>query len=179
MKIPYLLFCLTPGLILLPKSTLSFTLFHVWVVMSTQISIQILFQFRGHPLIWLSNDRHFMSPASIVLIYAARKCLHYFKLDDGPNLLNNACCRNMTEYGKRTRSLPVSKKKPVDVDIVKSTRHEKSPLPRFKYVVKGFVKATFARIWWLLTRIKDHLWKRLCHPDQRRQRPFLLTCERL
>ena len=61
-----------------------------------------------------------MSPASIVLIYAALKCLHYFKLDDGPNLLNNACCRNMTEYGKRTRSLPVSKKKPVDVDIVKS-----------------------------------------------------------
>ena len=48
------------------------------------------------------------------------------------------------------------------------SRHEKSPLPRIKCVVKGFVKATFARIWWLLTRIKDHLWKCLCHPDQRR-----------
>ncbi len=53
------------------------------------------------------------------------------------------------------------------LNVQSSLRHEKSPLPCMK-CVKGFVKATFARIWWLLTRIKDHLWKRLCHPDQRR-----------
>ena len=35
----------------------------------------------------------------------------------------------------------------VGVSINQSqARHEKSPLPRIKYVVKGFVKATFARI---------------------------------
>ena len=35
---------------------------------------------------------------------------------------------------------------PIAVVPKKYTRHEKSPLPRIKCVVKGFVKATFARI---------------------------------
>ena len=34
--------------------------------------------------------------------------------------LDNACCRSMIECAKRIRSLPVSKKKPVDADVVKS-----------------------------------------------------------
>jgi len=34
--------------------------------------------------------------------------------------LDNACCRSTIQYSKRTRSLPVSKKKPVDADLVKS-----------------------------------------------------------
>jgi len=59
------------------------------------------------------------------------------------------------------------------------TRHEKSRLPRVKCVVKGFVKAAFACFWRSLMRIKDHLWINLCHQNQRRERPFLLTCERL
>lgn len=42
------------------------------------------------------------------------------------------------------------------------TLHEKSPLSRVKCVVKGLLKATFARFWRSLTRIKDHLWIHLC-----------------
>ena len=40
--------------------------------------------------------------------------------DDSPNPLDNVCCRSMIECAKKTRSLPVSKKKPVDADVVKS-----------------------------------------------------------
>ena len=56
----------------------------------------------------------------MVLVHAALKWLHSFTPDDGPNPLDNACCRSMIECAKRTRSLPVSKKKPVDADVVKS-----------------------------------------------------------
>ena len=47
------------------------------------------------------------------------KWLHSFTPDDGPNPLDNACCRSMIECAKRTRSLPFSKKPP-DADVVKS-----------------------------------------------------------
>ena len=40
--------------------------------------------------------------------------------------------------------------------------HEKLPLLRVKCVVKGLLKATSARFWRSLTRIKDHLWIHLC-----------------
>ena len=36
-----------------------------------------------------------------------------------PNLLDNACCKNVTECAKRTRSHPVNKKKPVDPAIIR------------------------------------------------------------
>ena len=42
------------------------------------------------------------------------KWLHSFTPDD------DACCRSMIECAKRTRSLLVSKKRPVDADFVKS-----------------------------------------------------------
>ena len=56
----------------------------------------------------------------MVLVHAALKWLHSFTPHDVPNPLDNACCRSMIECAKRTRSLPVSKKKPVDADVVKS-----------------------------------------------------------
>ena len=66
-------------------------------------------------------DQQLRSPASVVLVHAALKmATHSFTPDDGPNHLDNACCRSMIECVKRTRSLPVSKKKPVDVDVIKS-----------------------------------------------------------
>ena len=78
------------------------------------------------------------------------------------SLINVAySCHSVVQEYSRARSLRQD-------PALAITRHEKSPLPRIECVVKGFVKATFARIWWLLTCIKDHLWKRLCHPDQRR-----------
>ena len=55
-----------------------------------------------------------------MLVHAALKWLHSFTPDDGPNPFDNACCRSMIECAKRTRSLPVSKKKPVDADVIKS-----------------------------------------------------------
>ena len=56
----------------------------------------------------------------MVLVHTAIKWLHSFTPDDGPNPLDNACCRSMIECAKRTRSLPVSKKKPVDADVIDS-----------------------------------------------------------
>ena len=56
----------------------------------------------------------------MVLVHAALIWLHSFTPDDGPNPLDNACCRSMIECAKRKRSLPVSKKKPVDADVVES-----------------------------------------------------------
>ena len=56
----------------------------------------------------------------MVLVHAALKWLHSFAPDDGPNPLDNACCRSMIECDKRTRSFPVSKKNPVDAVVVKS-----------------------------------------------------------
>lgn len=50
----------------------------------------------------------------MVLVHAVPKWVHYFTSDDGPNPLVSALCRNMIVC------LPVSKKKPVDADVVKS-----------------------------------------------------------
>ena len=47
----------------------------------------------------------------------------------------------MTVIQEYSRARPVRQDQALAV-----TRHEKSPLPRIKCVVKGFVKATFARI---------------------------------
>ena len=57
----------------------------------------------------------------MVLVHAALKWLHSFIPDDGPNPLDNACCKNMImiECAKRTRSHPVNKKKPVDPAIIR------------------------------------------------------------
>ena len=48
----------------------------------------------------------------MVLVHAALKWFHSFVPDDGPNPLDNACCKNVIECAKRTRSNPVDKKKP-------------------------------------------------------------------
>ena len=53
----------------------------------------------------------------MVLVHAALKWFHSFVPDDGPNPLDNACCKNLIECAKRTRSNPVDKKKPA---IIKS-----------------------------------------------------------
>lgn len=56
----------------------------------------------------------------MVLAHAALKWFHSFVPDDGPNPLDNACCKNLIECAKRTRSNPVCKKKPVDPTIIRS-----------------------------------------------------------
>ena len=48
----------------------------------------------------------------MVLVHAALKWFHSFVPGDGPNPLDNACCKNLIECAKRTRSNPVDKKKP-------------------------------------------------------------------
>ena len=53
----------------------------------------------------------------MVLVHAALKWFHSFVPGDGPNPLDNACCKNLIECAKRTRSNPVDKKKPA---IIKS-----------------------------------------------------------
>ena len=56
----------------------------------------------------------------MVLAHAALKWFHSFVPDDGPNPLDNACCKNLIECDKRTRSNPVCKEKPVDPTIIRS-----------------------------------------------------------
>ena len=65
-------------------------------------------------------DQQLRSPAAMVLVHAALKWFHSFVPDDGPNPLDNACCKNLIECAKRTRSNPVHKKKPVDPAIIRS-----------------------------------------------------------
>ena len=93
--------------------------FFVWCK-GRQISIQIPLSAPVVALYLFNLDQQLRSLASMVLVHVALIWLHSFTPDDGPNPLDNACCRSMIECAKRTRSLPVSKKKPVDADVVKS-----------------------------------------------------------
>ena len=93
--------------------------FFVWC-RSRKIPVQIPFSAPVVALYLFNLDQQLRSPASMVLVHAALKWLHSFTPDDSPNPLDNACCRSMIECAKRTRSQPVSKKKPVDPDVVKS-----------------------------------------------------------
>ena len=65
-------------------------------------------------------DQQLRSPAAMVLVHAALKWFHSFVPDDGPNPLDNACCKNLIECAKRTRGNLVNKKKPVDPTIIRS-----------------------------------------------------------
>ena len=40
-------------------------------------------------------DQQLRSPAAMVLVHAALKWFHSFAPDDGPNPLDNACCKNL------------------------------------------------------------------------------------
>jgi len=55
------------------------------------------------------------------LVHVALKWFHSFVPHDDPNPLDNACCRNLIECAKRTRSNPVNKNKPVDPAIIRRT----------------------------------------------------------
>ena len=65
-------------------------------------------------------DQKLRSPAAMVLVHAVLKWFHSFVPDDGPNPLDNACCKNLIECAKRTRSNPVYKKMPVNPSIIRS-----------------------------------------------------------
>ena len=93
--------------------------FFVWC-RSRKIPVQIPFSAPVVALYLFNLDQQLRSPASMVLVHAALKWQHSFTPDGSPNPLGNACCRSMIECAKRTRSQPVSKKKPVDPDVVKS-----------------------------------------------------------
>ena len=49
----------------------------------------------------------------MVLVHAELKLFHSFVPDDCPNPLDNACCKNLIECAKRTRSNPINKKSPL------------------------------------------------------------------
>ena len=112
--------CLTPGLILLRKSTSTKLKSFLCGVKVDRSLVIYLFAALVAALYLFNLDQQLRSPASMMLVHAALKWLHPFTPYDGLNPLDNACCRSMIECAKRTRSLPVSKKKPVDADAVKS-----------------------------------------------------------
>ena len=88
--------------------------FFLWC-RSRQIPLQIPFSSSVVALYLFDLDQQLRSPAAMVLVHAALKWLHSFVPDDGPNPLDNACCKNMIERAKRTRK----KKKPVDPAIIR------------------------------------------------------------
>ena len=85
-----------------------------------KIALQSPFSSSVVALYLFGLDQQLRSPAAMVLVHAALKWFHSFVPDDGPNPLDNACCKNLIECAKRTRSNPVHKKKPVDPAIIRS-----------------------------------------------------------
>ena len=85
-----------------------------------KVSLQLPFSSSVVALYLFGLDQQLRSPAAMVLVHAALKWFHSFVPDDGPNPLDNACCKNLIECAKRTRSNPVYKKKPVDPTIIRS-----------------------------------------------------------
>ena len=85
-----------------------------------KISLLVPCSFSVVALYLFGLDQQLRSPAAMVLVHAALKWFHSFVPDDGPNPLDNACCKNLIESAKRTRSNPVYKKKPVDPAIIRS-----------------------------------------------------------
>ena len=85
-----------------------------------KIALQLPFSSSVVALYLFGLDQQLRSPAAMVLVHAALKWFHSFVPDDGPNPLDNACCKNLIECAKRTRSNPVHKKKPVDPAIIRS-----------------------------------------------------------
>ena len=79
-----------------------------------KISLQLPFSSSVVALYLFGLDQPLRSPAAMVLVHASLKWFHSFVPDDGPNPLDNACCKNLVECAKRARSNPVYKKKPVD-----------------------------------------------------------------
>ena len=85
-----------------------------------KISLQLPFSSSVVALYLFGLDQQLKSPAAIVLVHAALKWFHSFVSDDGPNPLDNACCKNLIECAKRTCGNLVNKKKPVDPTIIRS-----------------------------------------------------------
>ena len=85
-----------------------------------KIALQLPFSSSVVALYLFCLDQQLRSPAAMVLVHAALKLFHSFVPDDGPNPLDNACCKNLIECAKRTRCNPVHKKKPVDSAIIRS-----------------------------------------------------------
>ena len=85
-----------------------------------KISLQWPFSSSVVALYLFGLDQQLRSPAAMVLVHAALKWFHSFVPDDGPDPLDNACCKNLIECAKTTRGNPVNKKKPVDPTIIRS-----------------------------------------------------------
>ena len=85
-----------------------------------KISLQLPFSSSVFALYLFGLDQQLRSPAAMFLVHAALKWFHSFGPDDGPNPLDNACCKNLIKCAKRTRSNPVCKKKSVDPVIIRS-----------------------------------------------------------
>ena len=85
-----------------------------------KMALQLPFSSSVVALYLFGLDQQVRSPTATALVHAALKWCHSFVPDDGPNTLDNACCKNLIKCAKRTRSNPVHKKKPVDPAIIRS-----------------------------------------------------------
>ena len=85
-----------------------------------KISLQLPFSSSVVALYLFGLDQQLRSLAAMILVHATLKWLHSFVPDDGPNPLDNACCKNLIECAKRTRGNPVCKKRSVDPTIIRS-----------------------------------------------------------
>ena len=85
-----------------------------------KIALQLPFSSSVVALYLFGLDQQLRSPAAMVLFHAVLIWFHSFVPDDGPNPLDNACCKNLIECAKRTRGNPVNKKKPVNPAVIRS-----------------------------------------------------------
>ena len=84
-----------------------------------QITLKLPFTISIVALYLFGLDQQRKPPASMVLVHAALKWLHSFVPNSSQNPLDNAPCKNFVESAKRTRGQPISKKRPVDANMLK------------------------------------------------------------
>ena len=62
-----------------------------------QIGVQLPFSTPILALYFFELNQQLKSPASLTVVHAALKWLHFFIPEDGHNPLDNACCKNLIE----------------------------------------------------------------------------------
>lgn len=87
---------------------------------SRHFNMQLPFPLRVVSLYLFEVQRSCASSSSVMLAHEALKWLHSFVPSLDRNPLDSEFCRNIIEAAKRQKSQPVTKKKPITTDIIRS-----------------------------------------------------------
>jgi len=92
--------------------------FFVWCKRK-QVKLMVPFTSSVLAIYLLELKKTNKSACSLVLVHAALKWLHTFCPLEGPNPLDNGFCKNILEAAKRSREVPIKKKKPLSSTMLK------------------------------------------------------------